>query len=166
MATIWARRRPIRDGARYSNEATARISQIPSRAAEKRSRRQQSQLKMIATNKIVEGAQKIAMRSSSGAGGTVIYCLDRAANVRNFLCEFRDVMLEPLRRGESEGAFEASGVGRPHLGIDDAWRSLAIERVKHLLRGYPAHVLPRFPGHPSGVGACDHIVELQHRMLR
>src|SRR2546421_9911574 len=71
MATIWARRRPIRDGATYSNEPNLRISPIPSRAAEERFRRQWSQLKMIATDKFVEGAQIIATHSSSGGGGRV-----------------------------------------------------------------------------------------------
>jgi hypothetical protein len=30
MATIWARRRPIRDGAARSNKPTCRISHLPS----------------------------------------------------------------------------------------------------------------------------------------
>src|SRR4029078_3997437 len=78
----------------------------------------------------------------------------------------RDARKQPLRRREPESAFEALGVSRPYFRIDDAWRSLAVERVKHLLGGYPAHVLPRFPGHPSRVRACEDIIELQQWMLR
>ena len=55
---------------------------------------------------------------------------------------------------------------RPCLGIDNAWRPLAIERIEHLLGRDPAHVFARLPGDSSGVRARQHVVELQQRMFR
>ena len=68
--------------------------------------------------------------------------------------------------GANPNALEALGVGRPYLGIDQARRPLAVERVENLLGGDLAHVHPRFPGHTGGVRARQHIVELQQRMIR
>ena len=70
-----------------------------------------------------------------------------------------------LSRCKSEGPLKTLDVIGPDFRIDDAWRPLAIERVKHLLGGYPRHVLPRLPGHPRGMRARQHIVELQQRMV-
>src|ERR1700719_3311029 len=48
---------------------------------------------------------------------------------------------EPLCRRKPEHPRKALGIVRPDLGVDDARRPLAVERVEHLLGGYPAHVL-------------------------
>src|SRR4051794_31351750 len=71
-----------------------------------------------------------------------------------------------LSRREPESALETFGISGPYLAVDDARRPLAVERVKHLLRGDPAHVLPRLSGHPSRMRAREHIIELKQRMLR
>src|SRR5260370_10531044 len=66
MATIRARRRPIRDGAERSNELNFRISQSPSAPAETIVPRREAQNKrMVPPERRVEGAAKIATRLSS-----------------------------------------------------------------------------------------------------
>ena len=67
MATIWANRRPIRDGAARRNEVTCRISQFPSALAEQSVPRRKAQSeKMLPPERRVEDAAKIATRPSSG----------------------------------------------------------------------------------------------------
>jgi hypothetical protein len=72
MATISARRRPIRDGAERSNECKCRISQLPSAPAEiivSRSRAQAANMVPLRTR--VESSAKIATRPSSQRRFTV-----------------------------------------------------------------------------------------------
>src|SRR3981081_823794 len=71
-----------------------------------------------------------------------------------------------LSRRKPEGPLETPGVGRPYFGVDDARRTLAVERVENLLGRDPAHVLARFLGDPGRVRARQHVVELQQRVLR
>jgi len=70
MATIWASRRPIRDGAARNNEPTFRMTRFPSTPRENR----------VATDALgkmgppggpVETTAKIAMRASSGPRSAV-----------------------------------------------------------------------------------------------
>src|SRR6516225_10081204 len=70
----------------------------------------------------------------------------------------------PLRP-KPEGLLEPLGIGRPHLRIDDAGRALAVERHDELLGGDAAHIGARLARHARGVGARDHVVELQQRMV-
>src|SRR4051794_30839963 len=72
----------------------------------------------------------------------------------------------PLPRRHAKGLLEALGIARPDLGIDDARRALAVERIKHLFGGDAAHVLARLDGDACGMRARQHIVELEQRMLR
>src|SRR6478736_7665111 len=72
---------------------------------------------------------------------------------------------EVLARLESKGALEAPDVSRPDLRINKARRPPAVERIQQLLRRNPCHVLPRFPGHARRMRACQHIVELQQRVI-
>src|SRR5260370_20970992 len=66
MATIWANRRPIRDGAARRNEVTCRISQIPSAPAEQSVPRREAQDgKMLSPERCVEDTAKIATRPLS-----------------------------------------------------------------------------------------------------
>ena len=66
MATIWANRRPIRDGAARSNERNCRISKIPSAPAEQSFREEKAQNdNMLSLEGRVEDAAKIATRPSS-----------------------------------------------------------------------------------------------------
>src|SRR5215468_850057 len=69
-------------------------------------------------------------------------------------------------RTEAEGPLEALGVSRPHLRIDDAGWALAVERHDQLLGRDPPHIGARLAGDAGGVRACDHVVELQERMIR
>jgi hypothetical protein len=56
MATIWAKRRPIRDDAERKNEFTCRISPIPRAPAENsRSANKGAQRKMVPAERGVEG---------------------------------------------------------------------------------------------------------------
>src|SRR6266851_5261138 len=73
---------------------------------------------------------------------------------------------EALPRRKSERPLETSGVVRPNLGIDEARRPLAVEGIENLLGGDPAHIFPRFPGHPGRMRARQHVIELQQRMVR
>jgi hypothetical protein len=65
MATIWANRRPIQDGAARSNERNCRISKIPSAPAEQSFREESAEQKMVPLEGRVEDAAKIATRPSS-----------------------------------------------------------------------------------------------------
>jgi hypothetical protein len=58
MATIKARRRPIRDGVERSNERNRRISQIPLAPAENNVARKRRSRKMVPLEQPVEGAAK------------------------------------------------------------------------------------------------------------
>src|ERR1051326_7995918 len=71
----------------------------------------------------------------------------------------------PLPRGEAQCALEPLRVQRPDLGVDDAGRRLAVERVDELLGGDAAHVHARLMGDAGGVRARDHVVELQQRVI-
>src|SRR3954468_1832637 len=57
----------------------------------------------------------------------------------------------------AKGLLEALGIARPDLGIDDARRAFAVERLQHLLGGDAAHVLARLDGDAGCVRACQHI---------
>src|SRR5689334_2544581 len=59
-----------------------------------------------------------------------------------------------LFRRHAERARKSLAVMRPDLGIDDARRSLAVERVENLLGGDAAHVLARLAGDTGGVRTC------------
>src|SRR5438270_9087441 len=72
----------------------------------------------------------------------------------------------PLPRRHAERLLEALGIARPNVGIDDAWRALAVERLQHLLGGDAAHVPARLDGDACCMRARQHIVELEQRMLR
>src|ERR1700740_3659586 len=71
----------------------------------------------------------------------------------------------PLPRGEAQCALEPLRVQRPDLGVDDAGRRLAVERVDELLGGDAAHVHPRLMRDAGGMRARQHVVERQQRML-
>src|SRR6266481_8439170 len=71
----------------------------------------------------------------------------------------------PLCWPYSERPLEPFGVVRPDLGVDDTRRPLAVEGIEDLFGGDPAHVFPRLLGDTRGVGACQHVIELQQRML-
>jgi hypothetical protein len=65
MATIWAKRRPIRDDAERKNEFTCRISPIPRAPAENnRSENTAQNPKMVPRERRVEAGAKIATRPS------------------------------------------------------------------------------------------------------
>src|SRR6478735_6341723 len=66
----------------------------------------------------------------------------------------------------AKGLCKSLAVMRPDLGIDDARRALAVERVQDLLGCDPAHVLARLAGDARGMRARQHVVELKERMLR
>jgi hypothetical protein len=67
MATIWDRRRRIRDGAARSNERNCRISKIPSALSEQsfRETRKAQNEKMLSLEGRVEDTTKIATPPSS-----------------------------------------------------------------------------------------------------
>jgi hypothetical protein len=65
MATIWARRRPIRDGVEPSNERSGRMSQVLPRQRENHPANKGRGLKMLTPDQPVEGATKITTRLSS-----------------------------------------------------------------------------------------------------
>jgi len=77
-----------------------------------------------------------------------------------------DAPVCPLPRRKPKRPLETSAVGGPYLGVDDARRPLAVERIEDLLGGNLAHVRARFPGHPRSMRACQHVIELQQRMVR
>src|SRR6516165_3350891 len=58
-----------------------------------------------------------------------------------------------LSRRDAEGLPEAFGIVGPDLGIDDARRPLAVERIEDLLGGDTAHVLAGLPSDACGVRA-------------
>jgi hypothetical protein len=172
MATISARRRPIRDDAERKNEFTCRISPILSAPAETIvSRRKARNQKMVPPPARVETAAQIATRASSGRWLTVDL-LPRSGRQRSksSLTKIpraaRCAGPEALRRCKPERAFETLGVVRPDLGIDEARWPLAVEGIENLLGGDPAHIFPRFPGHTGRVRAHQHVIELQQRMVR
>src|ERR1700736_6959496 len=68
-------------------------------------------------------------------------------------------------RSEAQCALEPFGVQRPYLGVDDAGRRLAVERVDELLGGDAAHVHARLMGDAGSVRARQHVVELEQRMI-
>ena len=57
------------------------------------------------------------------------------------------------------------GINRPHLRIDDARRTLAVERHDQLLGRDAPHVGARLVRHPRRVRARHHIVEGEQRMI-
>jgi hypothetical protein len=66
MATIWDRRRPIRDGAARSIERNCRIWKIPSAPAEQSFREEEKRNeKMLSREERVEDTAKIATPPSS-----------------------------------------------------------------------------------------------------
>src|SRR5258708_32562065 len=71
----------------------------------------------------------------------------------------------PLCWPYSERPLEPFCVVRPDLGVNDARRPLAVEGIDDLFGGDPAHVFPRLLCDTRGVGACQHVIELQQRML-
>src|ERR1700694_6234544 len=139
MATISARRRPIRDGAERNNERKCRMSQLPSAPAETIVSRSNAQnQKMVRGSTGVDSAAKIATRRSSGRCLTVNLLLRSGprrskSSLTKISRAGRCAGPERLPRRKSERSFETLGVVRPDLGIDEARRPLAIEGVEHLL---------------------------------
>ena len=170
MATIKARRRPTRDGVERSNDRF-RISPIPSAHGETFVPRQSAWEKDGPGRRACrwpgENSNASIVRSDDGSG---FIAAIRPATIEIFSAEIRrwrvKTPVRPLPRRKPKSPLEAPGVIRPYLGVDDARRPLAIERVQKLLGGDPAHVLPRFPGHAGRMRACEHVVELQQRMIR
>src|SRR6185437_2721926 len=115
---------------------------------------------MVAAQPQVETSAKIAMSLPSKARLAVDLLPAGKERRRN------PSPLSPLLRGHAEGSGKALAVMRPDLGVDDARRPLAVERIQNLLGGDAAHVFARLPRNASGVRARQHIVELQERMLR
>src|ERR1700736_3366833 len=139
MATIQARRRPIRDGAERSNELNFRISQSPSAPAETIVPRREAQNKrMVPPERRVEGAAKIATRLSSQPQMAVVL-LPRPvqqrskSSLRKLRAWCSMCRSEPLRRCKPERPLKPPGVIGPNLGVDDARRPLAVERIENLL---------------------------------
>src|ERR1700730_7131185 len=102
-------------------------------------------------------------RLAGPAKGSGFVAVDEPATAKIFSAEtcasglcgpYAKCPLEPFR------------VVRPDLGVDDARRPLAVERVENLLGRDPAHVLARLLGDPCGMRARQHVVELQQRVLR
>jgi hypothetical protein len=87
MATIKARRRPIRDGVERSNERNRRISQIPLAPAENNVSRNRRLRKMVPPERPVEGAAKIATRLSGDDRFTVESLPQSSRPGPNFLCK-------------------------------------------------------------------------------
>src|SRR6516225_3939576 len=71
-----------------------------------------------------------------------------------------------LSRGYAKGARKAFAIERPDLGVDDARRAPAIERLEHLLGCNAPHVLARLLRDTGRVRARQHIIKLQQRMFR
>src|SRR5260370_6955372 len=97
------------------------------------------------------------MASSSSTGINLIWPVWRGR------CALTRRVPEALPRRKSERPLETSGVVRPDLGIDEARRPLAVEGIENLLGGDPAHIFPRFPGHPGRIRPPPHVIELPHR---
>src|ERR1700682_562548 len=167
MATISARRRPIRDGAERNNERKCRISQLPSAPAETIVSRSKAQdANMVPPRTRVESTAKIAKRPPSAPCLTVdLLPQSVRRRSKSSLAKIpraaRCAGPKPLPRRKSERPLETLGVVRPDLGIDEARRPLAVEGIEHLLGGDPAHIFPRFPGHSGRMRARQHIIELQ-----
>src|SRR6185437_15183998 len=89
----------------------------------------------------VEVTRKIAMPLTSAARKAVVL-LPGAKRARGNLLPAPT----PSGRLDSESTGKTLAIMRPDLGVNDARRPLAVERVKDLLRGDPSHVLARFPG--------------------
>src|SRR4051794_33510042 len=127
--------------------------------------------KMALSGRSVDGATKIATRPSSGRRCAVDSLLHPArqqskSSLRHCIAWRTMRRSETLRRGKPESPLEAFGIAGPNYRVNDARRPLAVERIEHLLGGNPAHVGSRFSGHPGGVRAGEHVVELQQRMIR
>src|SRR5450631_2039960 len=127
MATISARRRPIRDGAERNNERKCRISQLlpaPAETIVSRSRAQRTN--MVPGSTGVDSAAKIATRRSSGCCLTVDFLPQsgRQRSKSSLSNPPRRPMCgpKPLPRRKPESALETPGVVRPDLGIDVARR--------------------------------------------
>ena len=143
-----------------SNERTRSISKYPSTPAVEPPQLDGAQGKMAAgedrRRELAENSNVPTARAARGSS----FVAWRKRRRRNFLPRFA------YFGAHAESARKALAVMRPDLGIDDARRPLAVERVQHLLGGDAAHVLARFAGDAGGVRARQHVVELQQRMLR
>ena len=112
----------------------------------------------------VEDAVKVAMpslremRPSQRAS-----CGDRTGNGQNLLCKLAGITGFAGRilsfRHKSESPLEALDVAGPNVGVDNARRPFAVERLEKLLGGDLAHVRPGF-GSLRRVRAREHIIEL------
>src|SRR3982074_3717975 len=122
MATIKARRRPIRDSVVRSNERKLPHLAGPSARAERGFREKTRARDMAPPGRGVEAIAKIATHESSGPGVAVDLSPRMSRRRSNFLPEIRD---KRLSGRESERLREAPGVIAPDLGIDDTGRPLA-----------------------------------------
>src|SRR5512132_1178379 len=68
-------------------------------------------------------------------------------------------------RPKAEGLLESFRVRRPYLRIDNAGRALAVKRHHELLGGDAAHIGARLHCHAGGMRGCEHVIELQQRVV-
>src|SRR5215216_8109829 len=98
---------------------------------------------MGSRERCVETTAKIATRASPAIGFAVESLLPMGSKEGNFLR--RIYPFRVLFRRKPKRALEPPGVGRPHLGVNDARRSLAVQRGENLFGGDFAHIDPGFP---------------------
>src|SRR5260370_8716615 len=76
----------------------------------------------------------------------------------------RDRPPQPLGRRKPKSPLETPGVIAPNLGVDDARRPLAVERIENLLGGNHGHVFARFFGYARRMPAPPPIVDPPRRI--
>ena len=149
MATIKARRRLRRDGVERSNDFNCRIAQFLPRRRKQMFRDNRRKPE----NGTAEGPCRGRGKNSNAAIArsrlrSGFFAVTGPATVEIFsakiqaarACATRIRRPEPLRRRKAESPLETPGIAGPDLGVDDARRPLAVERVEKLLGGDPAHV--------------------------